>query len=90
MGCWMVFQRSCECFPDSPVEVVLDVLRQVHVEHDELVQVAAAEGQAGGPAPQAAAPLARAAHGVEEDLGRGLHVLQHHLQGDVGGGGASV
>ena len=70
--------------PRSPVEVILDVLCQVHVEHDEVVQVAPGEGHGGGPQRQATAPLADATHGVHGDLGRGLHVPQHGLQGDAG------
>lgn len=69
-----------------PIEVVLNVLRQVHIEHDKVVEVTPAEGVAWRPAGEAAAPLASAAHRVQGDLRRGLHVLQHRLQGHVGEG----
>lgn len=69
-----------------PIEVILNILRQVHVKHDKLVEVTAAEGVAGRLASQAAAPLACATHGVLGDLRCGFHVLQHRLQRHVGEG----
>lgn len=78
-------------YPDPlPVEVVLHVLRQVHVQHDKVVQVRPTEGLARRPASQVAAPLAGSAHRVQGDLWRDFHVLQHHLQGDVGIAWATV
>lgn len=55
------------------VQVVSDILGQVHVEHDEVVDVAAREGIGGGR--QATAPLANATQGIQAYAGRGLHVL---------------
>ncbi|KAG7229256.1 hypothetical protein INR49_012913, partial [Caranx melampygus] len=63
--------------------VVLNILRQVHIEHDKVVEVTPAEGVAWSLVGEAAAPLASAAHCVQGDLRRGLHVLQHHLQRHV-------
>lgn len=73
-----------------PRDVVLHVLREVHVQHDEVVQVAPTEGLAGGPASHVAAPLAGSEHCVQADLWREFHVLQHHLQGNVGTAGAPI
>ena len=73
-----------------PIEVILDILRQVHVEHDKVVEMTPTEGLAGRPASQAAAPLASAAHGVQGDLWGALHVLQHRLQRHVDEGGTSI
>lgn len=67
-----------------PVQIVLNVLGQVHVKQDKVVEVASAEGVSGGPASQAAAPLTDAAHCIQGDLRRALHVLQHRFQGHVG------
>lgn len=61
----------------------MDILCQVHVEHDKVVEVAPTVQLAGGLASQAAAPLASAAHRVQGDLRCGFHMLQHHLQGHV-------
>lgn len=73
-----------------PRDVELHVLRQVHVQHDKVVQVAPTEGLAGGPASRVAAPLAGSEHCVQADLWREFHVLQHHLQGNVGTARAPV
>lgn len=73
-----------------PRDVVLHVLRQVHVQHDEVVQMAPTEGPAEGPASQVAVPLAYSEHRVQADLRRELHVLQHHLQGNVAEARAAV
>lgn len=71
---------------NSPVEVVLDILSQIHVEHDEVVQVTPTEMVDGVLVRQAAAPLPHATHCVEGDFWRGLHVLQHRFQRHVGEG----
>lgn len=70
--------------PDSPIEVILDVLRQVDVEHDKVVEVASTEGLAVGAAGYAAVPLSNPAHRILGDFGRVFHVLQHHFQRHVG------
>lgn len=73
-----------------PRDVVLHVLRQVHVQHDEVVQVAPTEGLAEGPASHVTVPLAGSEHCVQADLWRQFHVLQHHLQGNVAKAWAAV
>lgn len=47
------------------IEVVLNVLRQVHVEHDKVVEVTPAERLTGRLASEAAAPLACTGHGIQ-------------------------
>lgn len=64
----------------SPVQVVLNILRQVNVKQDKVVEMTATEGLTAGPMDQAAAPLASTARGILTDLWCGLHVLQHRLQ----------
>lgn len=68
----------------------MNVLSQIHVEHDKVVEVRPTERLSGRLVSQAAAPLAGTAHGVEGDLRCVLHMLQHHFQRHVGEGGASI
>lgn len=70
--------------PDLPIEIILNVLRQVHVKHDKVVEVASTEGLALGPAGYAAVPLSNPTHSILGDFRRVFHMLQHHFQRHVG------
>lgn len=70
--------------PDLPIKVILNVLRQVHVKHDKVVEVASTEGLAVGPAGYAAVPLSNPTHSILGDFRRVFHMLQHHFQRHVG------
>lgn len=59
----------------SPVEVILDVLSEVNVQHDEVMQVTARERACGSLRRQTAAPFPQATHGIQRDLRSVLHVL---------------
>lgn len=67
-----------------PIKVILNILRQVHIEHDKVVEVTPAEGLAGRLTSQAAAPPACTAHCIQGDVRCGFHMLQHRLQRHVG------
>lgn len=60
-----------------PIEIILNVLCQVHIKHDKVVEVTSREGLAGKLASHAAAPLAWTAHGIQTDLRRGFHMQQN-------------
>lgn len=69
----------CVCV-SLPVQVILDVLREIHVEQDEVVEMAAAERGSERRNGGFTAPVPRPTHGVVRDRRRHLHVQQHTLQ----------
>lgn len=73
-----------------PIKVILNVLRQVHVEQDKVVEVASTEGLAVRLAAYAAVPLSNPTHSILGDFWRVFHMLQHHFQRHVDENGVPV
>lgn len=73
-----------QSFANLPIEVILNILCQVHIKHNKVMEVTAGEGVAQRLASQATAPFSHATHCIEGDLRCGLHMLQHHFQRYIG------
>lgn len=73
-----------------PIEVILNVLCQVHIKEDKVMEVTPAEGVLGSLVGQVAAPLADTADSIQGDFGCVLHVLQHCFQRHIGDAWASI
>lgn len=67
----------------SPVLVVLNILCQVHIQHDEVVNVAARERLLDLPALGFTRPLPHPNQGVVGDVGSWFDMLENLLQGDI-------
>lgn len=75
---WQYSRTTCSCPSEckhSPVEVILHVLSEVNIQHDEVMQVTARERACGSLRRQTTAPFPQATHGIQRELRSGLHVL---------------